>query len=40
MPMMIRTRKYDTSFYAAVATDSAEIIAFRSRRYEEIFGNE
>jgi DNA helicase HerA-like ATPase len=40
MPMMIRTRKYDTTFYAVVAADSAEMIAFRSRRYEEIFGNE
>ncbi|HET6316752.1 MAG TPA: DUF87 domain-containing protein [Chloroflexota bacterium] len=40
MPMMIRTRKYDTSFYAAVAADGPAMIAARARRYEEIFGNE
>jgi DNA helicase HerA-like ATPase len=40
MPMMIRTRKYDTSFYAAIGAESAELIAFRARRYEEIFGGE
>jgi DNA helicase HerA-like ATPase len=40
MPMMIRTRKYDTNFYAAVATDLPAAVAARSRRYEEIFGSE
>jgi DNA helicase HerA-like ATPase len=40
MPMMIRTRKYDTSFYAAVGIAGPEMIAFRARRYEEIFGVE
>jgi hypothetical protein len=40
MPMMIRTRKYDTSFYATLGADGAETIALRARRYEEIFGDE
>jgi DNA helicase HerA-like ATPase len=40
MPMMIRTRKYDTTFYATVGADGPDMIAFRARRYEEIFGEE
>jgi uncharacterized protein len=39
MPMMIRTRKYDTTFYAAVGADGPAMIAARARRYEEIFGD-
>lgn len=38
MPMMVRTRKYDPTFYAAVATEGPHLIAARARRYEEIFG--
>ncbi len=40
MPMLIRTRKYDTSFYAAIGAAEPAVIAARARRYEEIFGNE
>jgi len=40
MPMMIRTRKYDPTFYAAVGADGPAEIAIRSRRYEEIFGHD
>jgi DNA helicase HerA-like ATPase len=41
MPMMIRTRKYDPTFYAAFGTEDApELSVVRSRRYEEIFGND
>ena len=40
MPMMIRTRKYDPTFYAAVGTDDVAAVSARARRYEEIFGNE
>jgi DNA helicase HerA-like ATPase len=38
MPMMVRTRKYDTTFYAEVGTDEPAALAARARRYEEIFG--
>ena len=42
MPMMIRTRKYDSTFYAAIggADDAAEVTFARARRYEEIFGTD
>jgi uncharacterized protein len=42
MPMMIRTRKYDSTFYAALggADDAAEVTIARARRYEEIFGTD
>jgi DNA helicase HerA-like ATPase len=40
MPMMVRTRKYDPVFYAAVGTESAETMVARARRYDEIFGSE
>ena len=40
MPMMVRTRKYDPVFYAAVATDTPEVVLSRARRYEEIFGDD
>jgi len=40
MPMMVRTRKYDPVFYAAVAADPVSAMAARARRYEEIFGDE
>ena len=40
MPMMVRTRKYDPVFYAAVATDTREAVLTRARRYEEIFGDD
>jgi hypothetical protein len=40
MPMMIRTRKYDTAFYATIGADGPAMIAARSRRYEEIFGSD
>jgi DNA helicase HerA-like ATPase len=39
MPMMVRTRKYDPVFYAAVGTHTAEAVAARARRYDEIFGD-
>ncbi|MDQ3812118.1 MAG: ATP-binding protein [Chloroflexota bacterium] len=40
MPMMIRTRKYDPGFYSAIGGDGADVIAFRARRYQEIFGDD
>jgi uncharacterized protein len=40
MPMMIRTRKYDPIFYAAIGADSPHSVAAHARRYEEIFGND
>jgi DNA helicase HerA-like ATPase len=40
MPMMIRTRKYDATFYAAVGGDDAHVVLARARRYEEIFGSD
>jgi uncharacterized protein len=40
MPMMIRTRKYDATFYAAIGADGPATIAARARRYEEIFGSD
>ncbi|MBV9577149.1 MAG: ATP-binding protein [Chloroflexi bacterium] len=40
MPMMVRTRKYDPVFYAAVGAEEPTALAARSRRYEEIFGDE
>jgi DNA helicase HerA-like ATPase len=40
MPMMVRTRKYDPVFYAAIGADTAEVVLARARRYEEIFGDE
>jgi DNA helicase HerA-like ATPase len=40
MPMMVRTRKYDPVFYAAIGADTSEVVLSRSRRYEEIFGND
>ena len=40
MPMMVRTRKYDPIFYAAIAGDPVSAMAARARRYEEIFGDE
>jgi DNA helicase HerA-like ATPase len=40
MPMMVRTRKYDPIFYAAIGTQQPEAIAARARRYEEIFGRD
>lgn len=40
MPMMVRTRKYDPVFYAAIGADTAEVVLARARRYEEIFGSE
>ena len=40
MPMMVRTRKYDPVFYAAISGDTPELVLARSRRYEEIFGDE
>jgi uncharacterized protein len=41
MPMMVRTRKYDPTFYAAIgAADAPEAILSRARRYDEIFGND
>jgi uncharacterized protein len=38
MPMMVRTRKYDPTFYATIGADEAAVIFSRARRYEEIFG--
>ena len=38
MPMMVRTRKYDPTFYATVGGDDGAVILSRARRYEEIFG--
>ena len=40
MPMMVRTRKYDPVFYAAIGADTAEVVLARARRYEEIFGDD
>jgi DNA helicase HerA-like ATPase len=41
MPMMVRTRKYDPVFYAAIgAADAPEAILSRARRYDEIFGGD
>jgi DNA helicase HerA-like ATPase len=40
MPMMVRTRKYDAVFYAAIGADEGAVLAARARRYEEIFGDE
>jgi uncharacterized protein len=40
MPMMVRTRKYDPVFYAAIGGDTPDLVLARSRRYEEIFGDE
>ncbi|MBV9174887.1 MAG: ATP-binding protein [Chloroflexi bacterium] len=42
MPMMIRTRKYDSSFYSALGSSVSdpEAIAAHARRYEEIFGTD
>jgi DNA helicase HerA-like ATPase len=40
MPMMVRTRKYDPIFYAAIGADTPDLVLARSRRYEEIFGDE
>ncbi len=40
MPMMIRTRKYDTTFYAAIGADGPTVIAARASRYDEIFGKD
>jgi DNA helicase HerA-like ATPase len=40
MPMMIRTRKYDPIFYAAVGADDGAVMLSRARRYEEIFGGD
>ncbi len=40
MPMMIRTRKYDTTFYAAIGADGPAVIAARASRYDEIFGKD
>jgi hypothetical protein len=38
--MMVRTRKYDPIFYAAIGGDDASVLAARARRYDEIFGTE
>jgi len=40
MPMMVRTRKYDPVFYAAIGADDASLVAARARRYDEIFGDD
>jgi uncharacterized protein len=40
MPMMVRTRKYDPTFYAAIGGDDAQVMLARARRYEEIFGSD
>ncbi len=40
MPMMVRTRKYDSTFYAAIGGDDAQLVLARARRYEEIFGTD
>ncbi len=41
MPVMIRTRKYDQSFYSTLsAWGSTADVQSRSRRYEEVFGND
>jgi hypothetical protein len=40
MPMMVRTRKYDPTFYAAIGGDGPEVMLSRARRYQEIFGSD
>ncbi len=40
MPMMVRTRKYDPTCYAAIGADGPEVMMARARRYEEIFGTD
>jgi uncharacterized protein len=40
MPMMIRIRKYDATFYSAIGADLPAAIAASARRYEEIFGSD
>src|SRR5438105_5233104 len=40
MPMMVRTRKYDPTFYSAIGGDDAALVASHARRYEEIFGSD
>ncbi|HYW89929.1 MAG TPA: ATPase, partial [Chloroflexota bacterium] len=40
MPMMVRTRKYDPVFYAAIGADEVAVMAARARRYDEIFGDD
>jgi DNA helicase HerA-like ATPase len=41
MPMMVRTRKYDPTFYAAIGVaDAPEAILSRAQRYDEIFGSD
>jgi len=41
MPVMVRTRKYDASFYAAMSpAGSPSAIVASARRYEEIFGTD
>ena len=40
MPMMVRTRKYDPTFYAAIGGDEPQMLLSRARRYEEIFGSD
>jgi DNA helicase HerA-like ATPase len=40
MPMMVRTRKYDPVFYAAIGGDTPAAVLAHARRYEEIFGND
>ena len=40
MPMMVRTRKYDPTFYAAIGGDDAAVVLARARRYEESSGGD
>ncbi|HEV7662853.1 MAG TPA: ATP-binding protein [Chloroflexota bacterium] len=40
MPMMVRTRKYDPVFYAAIGAEGPQVVSARARRYDEIFGND
>ena len=40
MPMMVRTRKYDPVFYAAIGADTQDLVTARARRYDEIFGSD
>jgi DNA helicase HerA-like ATPase len=40
MPMMVRTRKYDGTFYAEIGADQPATTAARARRYDEIFGRD
>jgi len=37
---MIRTRKYDTTFYAAIGAAGPAVSAARASRYDEIFGKD